>query len=283
MKKIISKVLVLMLVTVFTASSVVVTTYAECAHDWTEWEVSTPATCISDGQDSRFCPKCNTTEYRTVPATGIHEYGEWYISSSSCGESGEEVRVCIYCDAYEKRVIPPTGDHTWGDWKVTKRATVFKKGQKQRECLECFTAQTKAIAKVKAFAKFASKKYTLKKGKKLNLKKKLKFAYGDKIKKWKSSNRKAIVNKKGVVTARKTGTAKITVTMKSGKKATCTIKVKAKKKAKAKKKGGGTVYWTPYGKVYHRTKSCPTLSRSRTIYSGPLSKCPKSRGCYVCY
>ncbi|MBQ9179337.1 MAG: Ig-like domain-containing protein [Firmicutes bacterium] len=282
MKKIISKVLVLVLVTVFTASSVVVTTYAECAHEWSDWKEDTPATCISDGQDYRMCPKCNETEYRTVPATGIHTYEDWYVSRSSCGEDGEEVRRCIYCDAYEKRIIPPTGDHTWSDWDVTKKATVFKKGKKQRECLDCFETQTKEIAKLKAFAKFTSKKYTVTKGKKLNLKKKLKFAKGDKVKRWKSSNRKAIVNKKGVVTARKTGTTKITVTMKSGKKATCTIKVKAKKKAKAKKKSGGTVYWTPYGKVYHSTRDCPTLSRSRTILSGPLSKCPKSRGCYVC-
>ncbi len=28
------------------------------------------------------------------------------------------------------------------------------------------------------------------------------------------------------------------------------------------------VYWTPKGKSYHTTKSCPTLSRSKTILSG---------------
>lgn len=286
MKKIFSKVLMMVLVTVFVASSVVVTTYADdsCTHVWGQWVMITPATCVGSGEEERVCSKCGSAEHRVVPATGVHDFTDWYLyTEATCVEKGEEKRDCINCSMSEIRAIPATGKHDWYGWKVTKKATVFKKGTKSRKCAECGKTQKKAIAKVKAFAKFTSKKYTVTKGKKLNLKKKLKFANGDKIKKWKSSNRKAIVNKKGVVTARKTGTTKITVTMKSGKKATCTIKVKAKKKAKAKKKGGGTVYWTPYGKVYHSTKDCPTLSRSRTIYSGPISECPKSRGCYVCY
>ncbi|GLI50855.1 hypothetical protein TSYNTROOL_09410 [Tepidanaerobacter syntrophicus] len=43
-----------------------------------------------------------------------------------------------------------------------------------------------------------------------------------------------------------------------------------------------TVYWTPNGKSYHYSKECSTLSRSKTILSGPLSKCPKSDPCDVC-
>ncbi|NLY46737.1 MAG: hypothetical protein GX053_12250 [Tissierella sp.] len=43
-----------------------------------------------------------------------------------------------------------------------------------------------------------------------------------------------------------------------------------------------TVYWTPKGKSYHYTAQCPTLSRSKTILSGPLSSCPKSDPCDRC-
>lgn len=51
--------------------------------------------------------------------------------------------------------------------------------------------------------------------------------------------------------------------------------------------GGGStisekVYWTPTGKSYHSRTSCPTLARSKTIYSGYLSNCPKSDPCNVC-
>lgn len=42
------------------------------------------------------------------------------------------------------------------------------------------------------------------------------------------------------------------------------------------------VYWTPKGKSYHFSKDCPTLSRSKTILSGPLPECPKSDPCDRC-
>lgn len=45
---------------------------------------------------------------------------------------------------------------------------------------------------------------------------------------------------------------------------------------------GGTVYWTPSGEVYHYSRNCRTLSRSRTVYSGTISQSNKSRGCLVC-
>lgn len=46
--------------------------------------------------------------------------------------------------------------------------------------------------------------------------------------------------------------------------------------------GSGIVYWTPSGSVYHTRRSCPTLSRSRTVYSGSISQSRKSRKCKVC-
>lgn len=53
------------------------------------------------------------------------------------------------------------------------------------------------------------------------------YTTGDRIKSYKSSNKKiAIVNKKGVITAKKKGTARIFITMKSGIQKYCTIKVK---------------------------------------------------------
>lgn len=43
------------------------------------------------------------------------------------------------------------------------------------------------------------------------------------------------------------------------------------------------VYWTPNGKSYHTTKSCPTLSRSKTILSGTQSESGKSDPCDRCH
>ena len=48
---------------------------------------------------------------------------------------------------------------------------------------------------------------------------------------------------------------------------------------------GRAVYWVLNGDVYHTTSNCPTLARSRTIYSGSLADAMsygKGRVCHVC-
>ena len=223
----------------------------ECTHEWSDWEEEEEPTCVDEGTKTRYC----------------------YL----CGEEQSEP-------------IKATGKHDWCDWEVVKKATIKKEGRKERDCLFCDKTQKKAIKKVKPFAKFAKKSYSVKAGKTKKLS--VKYAAGDKIKKWKSGNTSvAAVNKKGKVTAKKAGTAKITVTLKSGKKATCKIKVTQAKKKNAKKKtakktvtrsSGGKVYWTPNGSVYHKSADCPTLSRSRTIKSGTIAQSKKKRCCKGC-
>lgn len=43
-----------------------------------------------------------------------------------------------------------------------------------------------------------------------------------------------------------------------------------------------TVYWVDSGKVYHTTKDCPSLSRSKNIHSGTVAQSGKSRACKNC-
>lgn len=45
----------------------------------------------------------------------------------------------------------------------------------------------------------------------------------------------------------------------------------------------GIVYWTPNGKSYHTTKSCSTLSRSKTILEGTIEESGKSDPCDRCH
>lgn len=85
------------------------------------------------------------------------------------------------------------------------------------------TVKEKHIKKLK----FSRKTLTLKKGKKKRLHVTVNpSGYTDTLK-WKTSNRKvATVNSRGMVTAKKKGTVKITVRSSNGKKATCKIVVK---------------------------------------------------------
>ncbi|MCI9493558.1 MAG: hypothetical protein HFH42_10665 [Lachnospiraceae bacterium] len=111
-------------------------------------------------------------------------------------------------------------------WHTSKSPTALKKGEQERECYICRLVEKKPLNKLKAKITLSVKKKTLSVKKPFALKLK-KYTYGDKILKFTSSNKKvATVNKKGKVTAKKKGTAKITVKMKSGCKATCTVTVK---------------------------------------------------------
>ena len=211
-----------------------------------------------------------------------HDWSDWYITDeATCGEAGTETRYCHNCNEEHTKSIPATGEHEWSDWEIARSATISRNGLKERYCYYCDKTQTKKTSKLKPYAKLSKKSLKLRVGSSSKLK--VSYAKDDSVKKWKSSKtRVATVSKKGTVKAKKVGTAKITVTLKSGKKATCTVRVIAKKKKKSNKKSN-TVYWTPNGSVYHSTPNCPTLSRSKTICHGSLSSCPKSRPCKVCH
>lgn len=214
-----------------------------------------------------------------------HTWSSWEtFIEPTCGESGKQERYCLNCYEREYADIPATGLHQWDDWYTIKSATISKTGLKEHACLICDETQTNIIPKLKPFIKLSKKTIKIQVAKTYTLK--IKYAKGDSIKKCKSSNKKvATVSENGKIKAKNTGNAKITIILKSGKKATCKIIVTAKKKTTSTNNptSKGTVYWTPNGAVYHSTKNCPTLSRSRTIYSGSISDCPKPRPCKVCY
>ena len=44
-----------------------------------------------------------------------------------------------------------------------------------------------------------------------------------------------------------------------------------------------TVYWVASGEVYHSTDKCPSLARSKNIFSGTKAESGKSRPCSNCY
>ena len=55
-------------------------------HVFGEWRITTPATCVSEGVETRTC-SCGETETRPVAATGVHVYG----TDNTCTACGERL------------------------------------------------------------------------------------------------------------------------------------------------------------------------------------------------
>ena len=69
--------------------------------------MTTPATCTTDGVETRSCA-CGETETRIIPATG-HAFGAWTVTTpATCTTDGVETRSCA-CGETETRAIPATG------------------------------------------------------------------------------------------------------------------------------------------------------------------------------
>ena len=124
-------------------------------------------------------------------------------------------------------------------WKTISKATVFQPEKQQGTCSICDKTTTRAYGnKLTATIKLNAKSIKLQQ-KQTTKKIKVTMANGDSVKSWKSSNKKIVtVNKKGVIKAgKKNGTAKITVTLASGKKATLKVKVQSPRVNTTKIKG----------------------------------------------
>ena len=125
--------------------------------------------------------------------------------------------------------------HKWSSWKVTTAATVLKTGEKQRTCSYCKKKDTASIVRLKPTLKLSMTSVVLKKGQTTTAFKVTGLAKGDKVKSYRSSNKKiASVDSRGKIKGIRIGSTKITVTLTSGKKAT--VKVKVQKNAVATRK-----------------------------------------------
>lgn len=79
---------------------------------------------------------CNTYGRRFVPldADG-HVWDEGTVTTpATCTEDGVRTCLCALCDETKTESVPATG-HAFGDWQTVRKATIFRKGEEQRVCL----------------------------------------------------------------------------------------------------------------------------------------------------
>lgn len=199
-------------------------------HMWDEGVVKTEATCTATGEKLYTCTYCNETRTEEIPMKE-HTYDEGKVTTEpTCKEAGVKTYTCKGCEATKTETIAKTNDHKYA-WKTTAKATVFAPAKQQGKCSVCGKTVTRNYGKkLTATIRLNATSIRLQQRRSTN-KIKVTMANGDSVKSWTSSNRRiATVNNKGVITAgRQNGTAKITVTLKSGKKASLNVKVQSTK------------------------------------------------------
>ena len=200
----------------------------------TENQQQVDVSVIGNGKENEIenVPIDSTTDIDLNEEHTEHTWDSGKITKkASCTEDGEKIYTCTVCGKTNKTVIPATG-HRLGAWRTTRAATALATGIQKRSCSGCDYAQTRTIAKLKPTIKLSVPQsktlpMTLKKSFTVKVSG---LAKGDSVKSWSSSNKKIVtVTSKGKLSARKTGTVKITVTLRSGK--TAWFKVKVQKSA----------------------------------------------------
>ena len=232
------------------------------------------ATCGAAGSQHRECSVCGYKEAATaIPATGKHTYITKVDKAATCGEAGSQHEECTVCgDKKAATTIPATGKHSFGAYRTTVEATVMKTGIKERTCTVCGEKETASIAKLKATIRLSAAKITV------PLKKTIAgptvtFGKGDAIKSWKSAKTSVVTvnSRTGKLTGKKAGTAKVTVTLKSGKKATVTVTVK--KITTTKLKANRTAINLKKGKAFQlKVTVTPKNSQEKVTYKSSNTK-----------
>lgn len=189
---------------------------------WCAWKKNHNRTDDPLGADADKLTKRNHVQ---------HMWDEGVVTKkATCKNTGEKTYTCTVCKETKTETIAKTNDHKY-TWKTTAKATVFAPAKQQGKCSVCGKTVTRNYGKkLTATIRLNATSIRLQQRRSTN-KIKVTMANGDSVKSWTSSNRRiATVNNKGVITAgRQNGTAKITVTLKSGKKASLNVKVQSTK------------------------------------------------------
>ena len=106
-------------------------------HTFGEWTVTTPATCETEGQETRTCADCNETETRVIKALG-HEFADYtYNNDATCEKDGTETAKCTRCDKTDTRVAEGTKLGHELKEKILTNPTCETAGSKKITCTRC--------------------------------------------------------------------------------------------------------------------------------------------------
>jgi hypothetical protein len=115
-------------------------------HTWNDGEVTTAATCTTDGVKTYSCTACGETKTETIEKLG-HDYVAT-VTEPTCTAEGYTTHTCSRCgNSYVDTKVAATG-HSWNDGEVTKAATCTEDGVKTYTCTACGETKTETIEKL---------------------------------------------------------------------------------------------------------------------------------------
>lgn len=205
-------------------------------HTWDNGVITKEATETEEGVKTYTCKTCGETKTEKIPVTSHHLDQGTITKKATCTENGEKTHHCTDadCDKTYVETIPATG-HKFDSWKTVKAQSIYSGAVQKRTCNACGKKETRIVGdKLKPVLKVNTPKLQLKRRQKTQKFTLTDIAKGDSVKSWVSSNKKIVTvsgkpNGTCIIKAgKKTGSAKITITMRSNLKKTIGVKVQKK-------------------------------------------------------
>lgn len=214
-----------------------VETIPATGHQNTEVRDKKEVTCEEDGYTGdTYCKDCGQliSKGAVVKATG-HSWNSGKVTeAATCKKEGTKTYTCKNCGETKTETIPATG-HKFDFWKTVKAQSIYSGAVQKRTCNACGKKETRIVGdKLKPVLKVNAPKLQLKRRQKTQKFALTDIAKGDSVKSWVSSNKKIVTvsgkpNGTCIIKAgKKTGSAKITITMRSNLKKTIGVKVQKK-------------------------------------------------------
>lgn len=115
-----------------------------CVHQWSNWAVTVPATCKSEGTQVRTCTLCQKVETQTIAKSTTHSY-KVTSDTATCAAPGIKTQVCSVCGNTVTSTSPATGSHNWTKTTATA-ATCTANGVQYYICSVCGQTKSETIA-----------------------------------------------------------------------------------------------------------------------------------------
>ena len=202
------------------------------AHTFDEGKVTKEPTCKEAGEKLYTCTVCGATKTEKIAKTDKHTYDKGVVTKKATyTATGVKTYTCTVCGTKKTETIPKLKHTPKYVWKTVSKATVFQPEKQTGYCVYCKHTQTRYHgSKLKATIKLNVSSITLQR-KQATKRVRVSMANGDSIRSWVSINTKIVtVDRNGLIRAQnRNGSAKIIVTLKSGKRATLNVKVQSGK------------------------------------------------------